>query len=46
MHIEEIYNHKISAATISSITDKLLSVINEWRICKPFIQYGWNVFQD
>ncbi len=30
-HIEEIYDHKISAAEISSITDKLLPVINEWR---------------
>ncbi|RDD33723.1 Transposase [Wolbachia endosymbiont of Cylisticus convexus] len=30
-HVEEIYDHKISAAEISSITDKLLPVINEWR---------------
>ena len=30
-HIEDIYDHKISAATISSITDKLLPAINEWR---------------
>ena len=30
-YIEEIYDHKISAAEISSITDKLLPVINEWR---------------
>lgn len=28
-HVEEIYDHKISAAEISSITDKLLPVINE-----------------
>ena len=31
LHVEEIYDHKISAAEISSITDKLLPVINEWR---------------
>lgn len=30
-HIEEIYDHKISAAEISAITDSLLPVINEWR---------------
>lgn len=30
-HVEEIYDHKISAAEISSITDTLLPVINEWR---------------
>ena len=30
-HVEDIYDHKISAAEISSITDKLLPVINEWR---------------
>ena len=30
-HIEEIYDHKVSAAEISSITDSLLPVINEWR---------------
>lgn len=30
-HVEEIYDHKISAAEISSITDKLLPIINEWR---------------
>jgi transposase-like protein len=30
-HVEEIYGHKISAAEISSITDKLLPIINEWR---------------
>ncbi len=29
-HVEEIYDHKISAAEISSITDKLLPIINEW----------------
>lgn len=30
-HVEEMYDHKISAAEISSITDTLLPVINEWR---------------
>ncbi|AXI24031.1 Mutator family [Cardinium endosymbiont of Sogatella furcifera] len=30
-HIEEIYDHKVSAAEISAITDSLLPVINEWR---------------
>ncbi len=30
-HVEEIYDNKISVAEISSITDKLLPVINEWR---------------
>lgn len=30
-HVEEVYDHKISAAEISSITDKLLPIINEWR---------------
>ena len=30
-YVEDIYDHKISAAEISSITDKLLPVINEWR---------------
>lgn len=30
-HIEEIYDHKISAAAISNITDRLLPIINEWR---------------
>ena len=30
-HVEEIYDNKVSVAEISSITDKLLPVINEWR---------------
>ena len=30
-HVGEIYDHKISAAEVSSVTDKLLPVINEWR---------------
>ncbi len=30
-YVEEIYDHKISAAEISGITDKLLPIINEWR---------------
>ncbi len=30
-HVEEIYDHKVSAAEISSITDTLLPIINEWR---------------
>jgi len=29
-YVEEIYDHKISAAEISGITDKLLPIINEW----------------
>ncbi|CAH2559795.1 IS256 family transposase [Cardinium endosymbiont of Oedothorax gibbosus] len=31
VHVEEIYDHKVSAAEISSITDSLLPIINEWR---------------
>lgn len=30
-HVEEIYDHKVSSAEISAITDTLLPVINEWR---------------
>jgi putative transposase len=32
-HVEEMYDHKISAAEISNITDKLLPLINKWRSC-------------
>ena len=30
-HIEDFYDHKISEAAISNITDRLLPIINEWR---------------
>ncbi len=44
-HVEEIYDHKISAAEISSITDKLLPVINEWR-SRPLQSVYPIVFMD
>jgi putative transposase len=30
-HIKEIYQMEISAATLSSITDKVIPAMNEWR---------------
>ncbi len=44
-HVEEIYDHKISAAEISSITDKLLPIINEWR-SRPLQSVYPIVFMD
>ena len=44
-HVEEIYDHKISVAEISSITDKLLPVINEWR-SRPLQSVYPIVFMD
>lgn len=45
-HVEEIYDHKISAAEISSITDKLLPIINELStaISVSNSVHGWHVF--
>jgi Transposase and inactivated derivatives len=45
LHVEEIYDHKISAAEISSITDKLLPIINEWR-SRPLQSVYPIVFMD
>lgn len=30
-HLEEIYGVEVSAATVSSVTDKLVPLLNEWR---------------
>jgi hypothetical protein len=48
-YVEEIYDHKISAAEISSITDKLLTVITTngavaTAICISNSVHGWYVF--
>ncbi|APR98545.1 IS256 family transposase [Wolbachia endosymbiont of Folsomia candida] len=44
-HVEEMYDHKISTAEISNITDKLLPVINEWR-SRPLQSIYPIVFMD
>ncbi len=44
-YVEEIYDHKISAAEISGITDKLLPIINEWR-SRPLQSVYPIVFMD
>nr|CAH7764494.1 unnamed protein product [Callosobruchus chinensis] len=44
-HVEEMYDHKISAAEISNITDKLLPLINEWR-SRPLQSVYPIVFMD
>ena len=44
-HVEEIYDHKISAAEISSVTDKLLPIINEW-CSRPLQSVYQTVFMD
>ncbi|BET32683.1 hypothetical protein WCIBmN4_03820 [Wolbachia pipientis] len=40
-----MYDHKISAAEISNITDKLLPLINEWR-SRPLQSVYPIVFMD